>query len=320
MKPSKFFDKFLDNLSKIDENNLKHIVELMESERQTFRAIVDALDEALIVVNDTRLIYINNLAKNLLQASIPTVPIQIEESKRFVHRQEIYNFLLSFNCTNQKTPEFFDAETKQYYEVEKIGVSEGFCIIKIRNINEKKSYESQLNNLESIGALNTLAAGIAHEIKNPLSAVDLHTQIIKKAIDKNIISVPDEVVEYIQIISEETASMNRILNDFLISARKHELELVFEDVNTFLDEIFDIYQPEMDRSGISLIRDYHDIQKIFIDKNYLKQAIVNLVKNAIDAVVDSELRTIRVSTFYDLGRDSVGITISDSGKGIERKS
>ena len=114
--------------------------------------------------------------------------------------------------------------------------------------------EFQLKNLESVSALNTLAAGIAHEIKNPLTAIDLHTQILKKGINKKMIEVPPEVVQYINIIDEEQRRFGLIVNDFLTAARKRDLRMTFEDINQYLRDILFLIKPEIEKNEITLYR------------------------------------------------------------------
>ncbi len=319
MKQNKFFEKFLENLSKIDEFNLKTIIEIMENERRIFRTTLDKLDEALIVIADEEFVFINKPAQSILGAGSLKTPVPIEKVREYVRNYPLLDFILTTLKDKDFESEFsYEARDKVYYEIEKITTEEGLIIIKIRNITQKKSLEFQLKNLESISALNNLAAGIAHEIKNPMTAIDLHTQLIKRAIVQETVKVPQEVENYVAIIDEESGRLNRILNDFLVSARKRELSLTFENINEFLDGILQLVEPEFEENGITLVKRYDDlVPKIFIDRDYLKQAVLNLLKNAIEAVKDCSVKRIEIGTYFDTGTGSVAVEIGDSGKGID---
>lgn len=319
MKQNKFFEKFLENLSKIDEVNLKTIIEIMERERRVFRTTLDKLDEALFVVYDNEFVFVNKLAESLIGSLSLKLPLPLEKAREYIRNYPLYDFILATLKDSDYETEFaYEGREKIYYEIEKATSEDGLIIIKIRDVTSKKKLEFQLKNLESIGALNNLAAGIAHEIKNPMTSIDLHTQLIKRAIDKRTLDVPQEVIHYIGIIDEESHRLNNILNDFLVSARKRELSLSFENINDYLDGILELVEPEITENGIALARHYDDlIPKIFIDRDYLKQAVLNLLKNAIEALNDSPVKRIEVTTGYDHGTDSVMISVGDSGKGID---
>ncbi len=319
MQENKFFEKFLENLSKIDEYNLKNIIELLEKERRTFKRILDSLDEGLAVIDEKKFVFINSKMQEMLRMKNIKLPFGLEKAKSVFQNKELSDFIFSLPQEHIHT-EFVTKETRpDFYEVEKITFPDKFCIIKITNITAKKELEFQIKNLESIAALNTLAAGIAHEIKNPMTAIDLHTQVLRKAIKNDMLKVPDEIKKYIEIIQDETRRLNNILNDFLISARKREMKISFEDINEYLESLLDFLLPLLEENNITLIKDFHSLPKIFIDKDYLKQAIINLIKNAVEAMKESEKRELQVSTFYEVGKDAVSISIKDSGTGIEEE-
>lgn len=327
MSDNKFFDKILENLSRLDDAKIKSLMESLENEKRIYRDAIEYSDEALIIINENRIFFINQRAKRLLVTpNVVKLPANPNELKKQVGNQGLFSFILEAAGMEDFKKEFTDSTREtRYYFVERITVSESIFIIKVKDITENKQMEFQLKNLESVSALNTLAAGIAHEIKNPLTAIDLHTQILKKGINKKMIEVPPEVVQYIDIIDEEQRRLGLIVNDFLTAARKRDLKMTFEDINQYLKDILFLIKPEIEKNEITLSEEYEDVPKIFIDRDYLKQAIINLLKNAIESMkaqpagagetVKKRLLTIR--TFYDNSIDSVGISIIDNGVGIE---
>lgn len=318
MTENKFFERFMENISKVDEFNLKHIVELMEKERSTFRYILDSLDEGLIVLENLQVIFINRRGKEMLNIRTLYLPVDIDVFANFGRNSELIAHIFALPCEDMQN-EFslkISVDKTIYYGIEKIIKPDSFQIIKISDITTAKELEFQLKNLESLGALNTLAAGIAHEIKNPMTAIDLHTQILKRAIERNIIDVPIEVANYVNIISEENNRLNKILDDFLISARKRALQLTFEDLVSYIEGVIDLLNPLFEKHKIKLNLKLNSVPKIFIDKDYLKQAFINLIKNAVEAMDNRRTRILTIKTFYEVSKDAVCITINDTGSGI----
>jgi signal transduction histidine kinase len=327
MSENKFFDKILENLSRLDDAKIKSLMESLESEKRIYRDAMEYSDEALIIINENRIFFINQKAKRLLVTpNVIKLPANPNDLKKQVGNQGLFAFILEAVGMEDFKKEFTDSTREtRYYFVERITVSESIFIIKIKDITENKQMEFQLKNLESVSALNTLAAGIAHEIKNPLTAIDLHTQILKKGINKKIIEVPPEVVQYVNIIDEEQRRLGLIVNDFLTAARKRDLKMTFENINQYLKDILFLIKPEIEKNEITLSEEYEDVPKIFIDRDYLKQAIINLLKNAIESMKaqipgsgeTAKKRLLTIRTFYDNSIDSVGISITDNGVGIE---
>lgn len=325
MAENKFFEKFLDNINRLDETDIKNIFESVESERRLFRLVLDSLDEALIVLTEDKILFLNQAARKILVAYQLKPPVSIEEAKRQMINRNIIDFIkVSLFDDDYQTELVEHGKENRYYEIEKMSMDDGVFVIKIWDISEQKKMQFQLKNLESVAALNTLAAGIAHEIKNPLTAIDLHTQIIKKGIQKRLISVPEEVDNYLRIIDEEQKRLSKIVNDFLLTARRRELKLTFEDMNSFVEEVLALVQPEIDEAHVDLELDLKSVPKIFIDKEYLKQAVLNLIKNALESMkpdtensVYTRLNKLMIASFYDKGMDAVALTISDTGGGID---
>ncbi len=319
MKQKKFFHKFLENFEKLDHADIKNFITLIEKERETFSSLLNGLDLGLIVLDQKNIIFVNNKARDMLYISDYTSPLHQSDINHLIKNKGLFDKILNTDWDHQSVITLSD-QRNRIYEVQRITTDLGYFIIKLKDVTQQKDLEFKLKQFESIAALNTMAAGIAHEIKNPLAAIDLHTQIIKKGVKNKVIFIPEEVENYIHIVEEETQRLNNILNDFLLSARKRELKLSFIDLNHYLAEIIKFMMPLIEEKKILLDEEYGDIPKIFIDKEYLKQAILNLLKNAVEAMEKSDVKRIRISTFYDLGRDSVGFSICDTGEGMKEET
>lgn len=173
---------------------------------------------------------------------------------------------------------------------------------------------------ESMLYVSNIISGVAHEIKNPLSALYIHANIIKKLLSRG--KVGDVDIEYldreIDVIVSELDRLNAVLNDFIYSFKPYKLVEKYENVNDIVKEVFSLFLPELKERGIAfeLFLEEH-LPMVLCDRNILKQAIINLVKNAIDSVREKDGKII-ISTFSTskLSEDYVVISVKDNGIGI----
>jgi len=312
----RFFEKVMDHLNRLDQTELRNIIETLDRERRVLKQVFDALDEGILIVIEEKVVAMNDVAKVLLGCKTKTYG-SFAEMDKVVANRPLWNMVKLLYKQEDIRKEFsVGNQDPKYYLIEKRDISEDFVLYKLVDQTENKKLQFQLKSIESIAALNNLAAGIAHEIKNPLTAIDLHTQLIQRAVQKNLVCLDENLSQYIKIISEETKRLNQILNDFLLATRTRQLKATFEDLNTFLAEIISLIKPELEAKNISLREAYQEVPKNFIDKDYLKQAILNLIKNAIEAMEKSSLKVLTIRTWYDTVRDANAIEIEDTGCGI----
>ncbi|MFN4216292.1 MAG: two-component system sensor histidine kinase NtrB [Brevinematales bacterium] len=312
----RFFEKIMDRLDHLDRNGLKNLIESLQQKQKILQLVFEALDEGIIIVSGERVVVMNNVAKVMLGYKNKQYGTMAEMEK-FVVNRTLWHILRLLFAEEDIRKEFtLMQQEPKYYLVEKRTVADDVILYKIMDQTENKKLQFQLKNIESLAALNTLAAGIAHEIKNPLTAIDLHTQLIQRAVQKNLVCLDENLSQYIKTISDETKRLTQIVNDFLLAARTRQLKLSFEDINLFLQETLHLLKPELEEKQIVLREEYQQMPKNFIDKDYLKQAILNLVKNAIEAMEKSSLKVLKVRTWYDTIRDATAIEIADTGCGI----
>jgi len=312
----RFFEKVMDHLNRLDQTELRNIIETLDRERRILKQVFDALDEGILIVIEEKVVAMNDVAKVLLGCKTKTYG-SFAEMDKVVANRPLWNMVKLLYKQEDIRKEFsVGNQDPKYYLIEKRDISEDFVLYKLVDQTENKKLQFQLKSIESIAALNNLAAGIAHEIKNPLTAIDLHTQLIQRAVQKNLVCLDENLSQYIKIISEETKRLNQILNDFLLATRTRQLKATFENLNTFLAEIISLIKPELEAKNISLREAYQEVPKNFIDKDYLKQAILNLIKNAIEAMEKSSLKVLTIRTWYDTVRDANAIEIEDTGCGI----
>ena len=188
-------------------------------------------------------------------------------------------------------------------------------MLHIEDISEKRGREARLRRAESLASLTTLAAGVAHEIKNPLGSIGIHIQLMQRALDKEKgrrVAV-DELREYIEVVNEEVDRLNRIVVDFLFAVRPMNVELAESDLNSIVRDMLTFVRYELEENGIELLEELDDsIPPLRLDEKYIKQALLNLVKNAISAMPDGG--SLRVAT-TKRGDETI-VQLSDTGTGM----
>lgn len=189
-------------------------------------------------------------------------------------------------------------------------------LIYIDDITEKRQDESRLRRAENLASLTTLAAGVAHEIKNPLGSISIHLQLMQKSLLKKKASDP-KIEKYFKVLNEEVERLNRIVVDFLFAVRPVNLELREGDINKIITRMMEFVAIEIKRSKILCLLELDEnVPKIILDERLIKQALLNLVKNAQAAMPKGGVMTI-ATKFAD---DEIKISICDTGVGIGREN
>ena len=198
-------------------------------------------------------------------------------------------------------------------------------LVYIEDITEKRSREARLRRAENLASLTTVAAGVAHEIKNPLGSISIHLQLMQKAIDKKYKESGEydacgasgacgaQLVKYINVLNEEVDRLNRIVVDFLFAVRPMTLDLRQGNINNLLKELVEFVRHELEQSKIDCVLEFDEkIPLVYIDERYMKQALLNLIKNAQAAMRGGGILKIGTS----LAEDEINISICDTGIGI----
>lgn len=180
-------------------------------------------------------------------------------------------------------------------------------IILTQDITELKSREMMLRKTDKLGVVGRLAAGIAHEIRNPLTSIKGFLQLL--AIDSKS--------GYTDVILSELERIESIMNEFLTMAKPHqENDMKVRDLNGVVDEVRSFMTPEALMNRVQLESDYQ-VDKIMVnfETKQIKQVLINLIKNAIEAM--HEGGSVRLKT-YELASQAV-IEITDEGTGIPKE-
>jgi len=185
------------------------------------------------------------------------------------------------------------------------------------DITEDKRKETRLRRSESLASMTTMAAGIAHEIKNPLAAMKIHLQLLRRTFQKKGLLSEDDAERYLSVLEEEIERLNGIAVDFLFAVRPMNVELKLQEIMPIIESLVSFVEPEMEENGIKISFEGDSfLPRLFLDSKYLNQALLNIIKNAENAM-EGKGGEIKISVRSE--GDSVSLSIRDTGCGIERE-
>jgi two-component system sensor histidine kinase HydH len=179
-------------------------------------------------------------------------------------------------------------------------------------IEEKRELERRARVAEKLAAIGRLTAGLSHEIKNPLNAAALQLAVLERRIQRLPADARPTLEGPLQLVRDEVARLNHILEEFLQFARPRELSLRAVDVPALLGRVADLLEPQAAGVGVRLERAWRETPPLVGDEPRLQQAIVNLALNGIQATPPGGVVRIEAGPS---GR-GVEVAVEDSGPGI----
>ena len=167
--------------------------------------------------------------------------------------------------------------------------------------------------MEKMSSLGRMAAGIAHEINNPLAGILLYSSNMRKKVEQGTF-----LEEGLGIIIKETQRCRTIIQGLLEFARDREPQKTLANVNEILDRAFGILENEFHLRHVALEKRLSaEMVPILIDENQIEQVFINLLLNALQAVESSGW--VMVKTALETGRNRVIVRIADNGCGIDEQ-
>lgn len=182
--------------------------------------------------------------------------------------------------------------------------------ISIRNdITEKKKQEEVLHRQEKLSALGQLAAGVAHEIRNPLTSMKGYTEFL-------LIDEKDEARrEHFDIILYEIERVNDIVEEFMLLAKPKTDLLAVKNINTIISNTLSLFMYELKKMKVDLVFKTDAAELLVLcDEQRLKQVFINFVKNSVEAMPFGGKLTVTVEKQDDFAK----ITVKDTGIGIPK--
>jgi PAS domain S-box-containing protein len=196
--------------------------------------------------------------------------------------------------------------------VEADGKSMGLLVL-LDDLTEKKALEDRVRRADRLGAMGTLAAGLAHEIKNPLTAVRAFVQMFPDKFEKK-----EFRDKFNRIVPKELDRVNELLESLLDLVRKPRLRIKAMMTYDAIDHVLESLEPEIEKRKIEVnCQGREDAHEVMADESYLVRAVHNIVLNAIQAMPAGGSLSIETSRVVSPdGKQMVEIEVIDTGPGI----
>ncbi len=183
----------------------------------------------------------------------------------------------------------------------------------LKDVSDLKRAEREIWQVEKMSALGRLAASVAHEVGNPLGAIDIQLQLLQEDVAALGEAVSEKSVRRLHIARTEMKRLEGIVQNFLRFSRPPTLHLLKVSPNDLLTRVVDLVAPEAREQGIDLAADLGtSLPPVLIDENQLSQALLNVIINAFQAVSSNA----RVLLYTKTESGSVIFEVADNGCGI----
>ncbi len=190
-------------------------------------------------------------------------------------------------------------------------------VIILRDITESRRNAQQTIESERLNALRLLAAGVAHEIGNPLNSLHIHLQLMERSVQKLHDDEKAELEQSIDVARSEVDRLDSIVTQFLKAIRPSRPQLRPENVNTIVEEAVRFFAPELQDREIVVEQELRsDLPLLQLDRDQMKQAFYNVIKNSVEAM--HRHGSLRIRT--DLADTHVLVRFIDTGGGMSAEN
>ena len=192
----------------------------------------------------------------------------------------------------------------------------GYALI-MRDFTERHREAQETLESERVAALQLLAAGVAHEIGNPLNSLTIHLQLLERRLRKLPEEERDQFTEPLAIAQEEIKRLDTIVTQFLRAIRPAPLHRAPHDLNSLVRDAAEFLKPELKSRNVLLELDLAPgLPVLDVDEDQLKQAFYNIIKNASEAMKQGGLLKIRTSA----DGEWINVTFADTGGGMTQET
>jgi PAS domain S-box-containing protein len=184
------------------------------------------------------------------------------------------------------------------------------ALVTLRDLDSLESINTQLQVSERLAALGKITAGVAHEVKNPLNSMRLWLENLKESLP------PDQdpaAQQAVQVLDKEIDRLDAVVKRFLDFTRPVEVKLESTSLTDLLKDVMSVAQPQLQKAGVTVEESLGaGVPEVWADRDLLKQAVLNLILNAVDAMPNGGELRLMLRRRGELAE----ISVSDTGKGI----
>ena len=325
-----FLEKLIERLGRIGPEDVQNYFLRLAQEKGFLETVFNAIQEGIIVTDSKgRVTYLNDAACTLFGLEAGEAigkrlgeriggldwgsltqsggPVS-HDVEIFYPQNRFINFYVVPLVMEQREPTVAAPATA----AEEVG-----HVMILRDITESRRTAQQTIESERLNALRLLAAGVAHEIGNPLNSLHIHLQLMERSVQKLQDDEKAELEESIDVARSEVNRLDSIVTQFLKAIRPSRPQLRPENVNTIVEEAVRFFAPELQDREIVVEQELRsDLPLLQLDRDQMKQAFYNVIKNSVEAM--HRHGTLRIRT--DLADTHVIVRFVDTGGGMSAEN
>jgi len=331
---SAFWDKLIQRLDRLDPGNLQTFVERLARERGFLETLFQSIQEGIVVVDGVGSIRYSNRAAQDLVGIVPEAAQSGHPIERYLpdvgwsdilgpERPSSAGVLareLEVFYPRHRFLSFYvlpmDVASPNLDEASEVLPPMALALI-IRDVTDMRRQTEDAIQRESLSALTLLSAGVAHELGNPLNSLNIHLQLMRR----ELADVPEanraDLEDLVQVAIDNVRRLDQIISRFLKAVRPTAPQLQESHIAVIIGEVLEFLSRELHDRGIVIEQAIDpEVPRMMLDSDQIKQALFNLVRNALQAMPHGGRLGIRLQ--WDEARSRVVLGISDNGTGIPK--
>ena len=296
---------------------LRGVHEIFSTMRENMNSVMAGLEDGLLLfTRDARAVMVSPAAEKFLGAPAseflgrrvtdifpPGHPLR---DALHIESDELSEVTAEADLHSSEGPKRVNVSVQAIQEAgERIG-----ALVTLRDLDSLESIGTQLRVSERLAALGRITAGVAHEVKNPLNSMRLWLENLKESLSYDGDGASRQAV---QVLDKEIDRLDQVVKRFLDFTRPMDIRLEATQLADLLKEVLEIAKPQLEKSNIQLAQLLPiGVPEVYVDRALLKQAVLNLVLNAAEAMPDGGQLRLVLSRRGEMAE----ITVGDTGNGI----
>ncbi|MCQ5365347.1 PAS domain S-box protein [Anoxybacillus salavatliensis] len=284
----------------------------LREQEQKFRSVFNHAMDGIVLIDDQQRIFDANPAACRI-FSLQKEQLLEKCMHEFISSNDLMKFQTWLNDGEEEEFCIIDGEgKKKIVELSfKPNIIEHVGLMMMRDMTEKKEMEEQLRKSDTLNVVGQLAAGIAHEIRNPMTALKGFIQLLQGSIGNDC----EQYDMYFHVIMSELKRIESIITEFLVLAKPQAIHYERGNVARIMQETVDLLSVQAMMHNIQIEATYEQVPLIYCEPKQLKQVFINILKNAIEVMPNGGTITVSVSRV----EEGIRIAIRDEGSGIPKE-